>query len=48
MAARELFDRLVGRPAAATDPEQRAREERRLELRDRQGEVNEDRLCLRI
>ena len=48
VAARELFDRLVGRPAAATDPEQRALEERRLELRDRQVEVNEDRLWLRI
>ncbi len=47
-AAREILNRLVGRPAAATDPEQRELEERRLELRDRQVEATEGRLLLRI
>ncbi len=41
-AARELFDRIAGKPAAAIDPERRELEQRRLSLRDRQVEVLED------
>ncbi len=43
VAARELFDRLVGRPATAIAPEQQELEERRLSLQDREVEVKEDR-----
>ena len=45
-AARVLFDRIAGKPAAAIDPEWRELEERRLSLRDRQVEVLEDRAWL--
>ena len=43
VAAREFFDRLVGRPAAAIAPEQQELEEQRLSLREREVEVKEDR-----
>ena len=48
LAARELLNRLVGRPAAAIDPEQRALEERRLKLRDRHFQASEQRLWCRF
>lgn len=46
IAARELFDRLVGKPATAIDPERRELEEQRLELRGREVDAKEDQAWL--
>lgn len=44
VAARELLNRLAGRPAASIDPEQLELQVRHCELRERQIDIQEDRI----
>lgn len=44
VAARELLNRLAGRPAASIDPEQLEMQMRHCELRERQIDIQEDRI----